>query len=297
MMIEQGFYTALGTPLGAEGQVLTDSLAIQVKQQISAGASGLFLLGSMGMQPAVAPSETFRASEAAAWAVKGRCPLFVGVMDNSIAGVMSRVDSISKLAVDGVVLTAPYFLTAERASLMRFFTAVADRSSIPLYLYDLPGVTNTKITFDMALELSAHPNIRGIKTADLTMILQLTRAGLRPDRFTALYSGLDTVDVAYSHGVDRYLDGMFACTPKNARAMQRLFASGDIKGGAAHLQRILALRAMMVKFGVLASFTYLMNLRGMPGSFMPDYAVPVGPEAEASLGAKFAEIGEIQHGE
>ncbi len=293
MTTAQGFYTALGTPLDADGHVMLGSLTAQVERQIAAGASGLLLLGSMGMQPAVAPSETPRACGAAARAVKGQCPLFVGVMDNSVAGVMSRVDSLKGLPVDGVVLTTPFFLAAGRACVMRFFTEVASRSFAPVYLYDLPSATNIKITFDMALELSAHENIRGIKTADLPMILQLMEAGVQPDRFAALYSGLDTVDVGYSQGVTRYLDGMFACTPKNTEAMQRLFAAGDIEGGAVHLKKILSLREMMIRYGVFISFTYLMNLLGMPGSFMPDYSVPAGPEAKAALQSKLAEIGEI----
>ena len=209
MKLDRGFYTALGTPLDADGRVLARSLCDEIERMTAAGTSGLLLLGSMGMQPAVAPDECAAAAKIAACQNAGRTPLFVGVMDNSIRAVCARIDALRGLPVDGVVLTPPYYYGVAPEALRNFYHSVADFSPFPVFLYDLPVATKIKLTYPMVAQLQKHPNIRGIKTADLPMILELqTDAAVKKD-FTAFYSGLDTVHVGVQNGVCRYLDGMF----------------------------------------------------------------------------------------
>lgn len=288
-----GFYTALGTPLDEQGTILKKSLICEINMQIHAGASGLLLLGSMGMQPSVSREACAQAAKIAVEAVSGRVPLFVGVMDNTVEGVLNRIKALEGLSVSGVVLTTPYYFCSTTDNLMNFFCTVADASPIPVYLYDLPATTKQKITIPMAIELAKHPNIRGIKTADLLMILKLKMLGIEGDGFTALYSGLDTVDVGYVNGVTRYLDGMFACTPKNAKAMQKCFAKGDREGASRHLQTILTLRDAMAGMGIFPAFTAVMNLLGMPGRFNPDLELPISEEKRETLRQMMIEAGEL----
>ena len=90
MALKKGFYTALGTPLDKEGNLIAESLEKHIEQQIAAGASGLLLLGSMGIEAYVkncAYADIVRVGIAAN---AGRLPFFVGVMDNSIAKVMEK---------------------------------------------------------------------------------------------------------------------------------------------------------------------------------------------------------------
>jgi len=293
MEFEYGFYTALGTPLDETGHVLANSLAAEVERMIAAKSAGLLVLGSMGMQPAVSPKECASAAQIAARAAAGRAPLFVGVMDNSVKAVCERIDALKGLAVDGVVLTPPFYFGADAPALRTFFRAVADFSPFPVFLYDLPVATKIKLTCGLVAELQRHPNIRGIKTADLTMILALCQdAAVKPD-FDAFYSGLDTVDVGARHGVRRYLDGMFSCTPRNAREMESCFAAGDAAGGAAALKRILSLRDLMASFGIFPSYTAIMNLLGMPGRFAPDYEGAATAEQREALRLKIREMQEL----
>ena len=293
MTLNEGFYTALGTPIDAKGAIVEESLRTEIEQQIRHGASGMLLMGSMGMQPVIPADEATRAAKIAADAVNGRVPLFVGVMDNSICRVLQRVEALRGLNLTGIVLTAPYYFTTDNKTLIHYFTAIADASPFPLYLYDLPVAVKHKITYPMVVELAKHPNIMGIKTADITMIMKIAYAGEIKSEFTALYSGLDTMDVGCAHGIRRYLDGMFATTPKNAQAMEACCRAGDAKGASLHLANIIRLRDTMAKYDIFPSFTVTMNLLGMSGSFAPDYNLPVGPEGVAELKKVMQEIGEL----
>ena len=156
------FYTALGTPLTEEGRVIEKTLKAHIDQQIEAGASGLLLMGSMGKEAYIMNSEYGRIVNAAADAVNGRVPLFVGAMDNSIARVMEKIGSIGEgKKIDGIVLTVPFYAVPKEADAIYWFNTMADRSPYPVYLYDLPGVTQFKISMKVIDAVVDHKNIKG----------------------------------------------------------------------------------------------------------------------------------------
>lgn len=291
--LPEGFYTALGTPLDENGGVIRESLQKQIETQIAAKASGLLLLGSMGMQCAVKNAECRKAAEWAVGANKGRVPVLCGVMDNSVARVMDRIDAVTGLALDGVVLTTPFYFVSEEDTLIKFFRSAADRSPFPIYLYDLPGVTKMKITEKIVGAVSRHPNIRGIKTPDPVLARNLILSETLKDDFSVLFSNLDIFDVIYKFGVARNLDGMFDCTPRCAHKAYAHFARGEFDEGAQYLAKIVALRDTMARWRIFPSFTALMNLLGYRGFYHPDYYDSVSDEANEALRAKLAEIGEI----
>lgn len=294
MELKNGFYTALGTPI-ENGHIVEDSLRKEIRQQIASDCSGLLLLGSMGMQPSIVAEECAKAAKIAADEVAGRKPLFVGVMDNSIAGVMARIHAMEGLQIAGVVLTTPYYFTADKPALIKYFTSVADNSAFPLFLYDLPVAVKQKITYPMVVELAKHKNIMGIKTADITMILQILQRGEVKKEFTPLYSGLDTVDIGYAHGITHFLDGMFATAPRTAKRMQDAFAAGDYAKGNEELQKILNLRDTMAAYDteIFSAFTFTMNKLGLEGYFEPDYSLPISDEGRNVLETMLKDMGEI----
>lgn len=93
-----------------EGSIVEKSLRTHIEQQIDAGAAGLLLMGSMGVEYVVRHSEYAKIVHIAADAVNGKVPLFVGAMDNSIARVKDRIDMIGNNAkIDGIVVTVPFY--------------------------------------------------------------------------------------------------------------------------------------------------------------------------------------------
>ena len=273
------FYPALGTPLAADGSVLEGSLTLHVEDQVARRAEALLVMGSMGIQPMVRDREFPKVAAIAAKAAKGACPVLVGVMDNSVSRVRDRIDSLRGLRLDGVVATTPYYFVVTQEEAKAFYRAVADTSPFPLYLYDLPGVTQCKLSTATVAELAEHPNIAGIKSNDLAMmrVLQHQLREMAPD-FELIYSGLDTFDVAYGYGITRNLDGMFSCTAEIAEQMYDALERGDTALAARKLDDIVGLRNLFVEVGIFPGFTYAMNLLGFEGNFHPDYCRPLRPE-------------------
>ena len=290
--MRDGFYTALGTPLDENGNLVENSLRKHINQQIDAGASGLLLMGSMGIEAYIKNSAYGEIVKVAADEVGGRLPLFVGIMDNSIVKVKEKIEMIGNARIDGVVLTTPYYSTLDTEQMVNWFSTIADFSPYPLYLYDLAVVTKTKITLAVIEKIINHPNIKGVKTADWEMIQAIGR--LYPDaHFECLYSGLDSFDYANMMGIRKNLDGMFSCTPKNAKKMFDAISAGDFKTARKHLDNILLMRKTMIAHGLMYSFTHCMNLLGCEGNFHQDYCLPIGDDSKKVLADTMKAIGEI----
>ncbi|MBR2615105.1 MAG: dihydrodipicolinate synthase family protein, partial [Clostridia bacterium] len=175
MKLKKGFYTALGSPLDENGNLIASSLEKHIEQQIAAGASGLLLMGSMGIEAYIKNSAYKEIVKVAAAANNGRLPLFVGAMDNSIVKVMEKIEMIGDAKVDGVVLTTPFYSGMKPEQVINWFRTIADRSPLPVFLYDLAVVTKIKITRGIVDGVIDHPNVKGIKTADWELIHYINR--------------------------------------------------------------------------------------------------------------------------
>ena len=281
--LKNGFYTALGTPVDAYGNLVESSMEKHVKDQVEYNASGLLVMGSMGLEPYIKQSEYSKVAKVAAEAAKGKCTVFIGAMDNSVARVEERIKTLEGLKIDGVVLTTPFYMVTSQEELKSYFTKIASISPFPVYLYDLPGVTKIKTNADTVEYLMDNDNIKGIKTGDLVTARVLTRSEKKRDNFSILFSGLDIFDVAYRYGIKMNLDGMFSCTHPIADKMYSLMEQGDYCGGAAYLDKIVALRNLFIKVGVMRGFSYAMNLMGYEGYFCPDYTIEGNEEEFACI--------------
>ena len=292
MKLNDGFFTALGTPIDDSGNLVPHSLEKHISQQIDAGASGLLLMGSMGIEAHLKNSTFEEAVRVASNTVNGRLPLFVGAMDNSIVKVMEKIELIKGANIDGVVLTVPFYSSVNDEQAINWFITIAERSPYPVYMYDLAVVTKYKINLNVIKNVINHKNIKGIKTADWEMIHAIQR--MYPDvEFECLYSGLDSFDYANMMGIKKNLDGMFSCTPKNGRKMVECNLKGDFKGARKYLDNILLLRDTMLKYRLMSCFTICMNLLGCEGNFHQDYILMPTDEGVEMMKKTMKEIGEL----
>ena len=292
MELRQGFYPALGTPLDKNGNLVKESYEKQIELMITAGASGVLCMGSMGAQDALDSANYALTARVASGAVRGRVPLFIGAMDNSVFRVKERFSLLSGVEFDGVVLTTPFYSTTSDKNLVRFFEEAADAAPRPVYLYDLPVVTKQKITLAMVEELEKHPNIKGIKTGDIVLARKLY---LDHPGFSVLFSNIDIFDVARAFGLPRVLDGMFTCTPANAAAFTKCCNEKDFASAAKYLDNILALRDLMAQNRIWPGYTVAMNLLGLDGFYGKGHGTsdPADGEAER-IAAMMKKIGEIK---
>ncbi len=291
--MKYGFVPALGTPVDANGNLLVESYQKQIDDQIKAGAAAVLCMGSMGIQPYLKQDVCPQVAKAAVEAAAGRVPVFVGAMDTCIARAKDRMAAMEDLDIAGFVFTTPYYYSCSRDQMINYFKSVAAATKHKVLLYDLAVVTQSKITFDMVLQLIREvPNLAGIKSADLVMFRKMKLSPEVPDDFIMVYSGLDSFDVAYKWGITACLDGMLSCTPYNTGKLFQAMADGDWETAAVCLDNITGLRDLFVKLDLWPSFTAAMNQLGYEGIFHPDYVSPLKDGYYDQVKAEMIRIGE-----
>ena len=292
--MQTGFVPALGTPLDQNGNLMVESYKRQIEDQISAGAIGLLCMGSMGQQAFIRQAVCVDVAKAAVEAAAGRVPVYVGVMDCSIHRAKERMEALKDLDIAGFVFTAPYYAACTRAQMMTYFKGVAAATDKPILLYDLPSVTQSKITYDMVLELIRDvPNLKGMKSADTVMFRKLLLNPQVPKDFVLVYSGLDMFDIAYKWGINKCLDGMMSCTPVNSKILFDAMKRGDFETAAIALDNITTLRDFFLARELWAAFSTAMNLLGYEGNFAPDYIPPIKEQYVEEVKAELIRIGEL----
>ncbi|MDO4488710.1 MAG: dihydrodipicolinate synthase family protein [Eubacteriales bacterium] len=291
--MNRGFVPALGTPLDSNGRLCKESYAKQIERMIEAGAVGLLSMGSMGQQAFISNDVCVEVAETAVKAAAGRVPVFVGAMDNSIKRAKARIASMEHLDVTAFVLTTPYYEIDTPAQVEKYFSEVAKSTKHNIMLYDLPGVTNYKITYDMVCRLKKEiPNLIGIKSADVQMLRKI-RLNPEFEGFNTFCSNLDIFDVIYPWGIGSILDGMFTCTPVNGQKLVECMNKGDREGAAEALTNIVALRDKLLELDLWPAYSAAMNLLGFEGIHAPDWITESDDEVIAAVKAEMERIGEL----
>ncbi|MCC6424974.1 MAG: dihydrodipicolinate synthase family protein [Phycisphaerales bacterium] len=271
--MKQGYFiSAMGTPLTADEQLHEKGLDAQFADQYNNGIKSYLMAGTMGMMQLLSDQTYQKLIErSVAWCEGKGTELMIGAGDASFARSRDRIQIINKYKVDAVVVLAPYFIQFTQAELVDYYRALADVSKAPLYLYDLPVRTRSKIEMPTVLELAKHPNIKGIKVSDelsytrhLIDTLQRLELPMR-----VIIAQPDLMDMTIHHGFYEQLDGMFIMAPEWVSAIGECAAKGDWAGAAKNQQNLSLLKQALIKYGIFPACTAVMNFRGLPGNYAP----------------------------
>lgn len=229
--IFEGMASAIITPLNEKG-IDYELFAKLIEWQIAEGIDGLVVCGTTGEGSTLSDEEHKSAIEFMVKQVAGRVPVIAGTGSNDTAYAVELTKHASLMGVDGVLTVTPYYNKATQKGLIKSFTQIADASSVPVILYNVPSRTGVNIAPKTVLELSKHPNINAIKEAsgDISQIAEI--AHLCGDNIN-IYSGNDDQVVPIlSLGGKGCISVLSNLLPKETSEMCRLFREGDVKAAA-----------------------------------------------------------------
>ncbi len=265
---EYTLITAIGTPLNADESLHTEGLHAQIDDQFRSGMTGLLVGGTMGLMQLLARNTYEQLIDESIAAAHDRGEVLVGVGDVSLARTLERVELLNQKRVDGAVALCPFLIKFSQPELVDYFSAVADASKHPLFLYDLPIMTGTKLELDTVRSLARHPNIHGIKcSCEMGWTRQLIDENL--PGFRVIVAQAEMIDVLFRSGVTEHLDGIFAAAPQWVAGIAHAAVRGDWDEAAVQQQKLIGLLRVVREHGVFQAFTAIMNARGFPGSFAP----------------------------
>ncbi|WP_298862614.1 dihydrodipicolinate synthase family protein [uncultured Gimesia sp.] len=262
--------TALGTPLTAEEQLHIPGLEAQINDQLAHGINGFLVAGTMGLMQLLTDDTYRQLVEQSVRLNAGKAELLVGVGDTSFVRTCDRIRMVEDFAIDGVVVLSPYFVKFSQEDLIDYFHALADVSSKPLYLYDLPQTTGTKLEVETVMKLAEHPNIHGIKCSDHFVTIRPV-IDVPDDEFRVIVAQPNLMDVLLRSGVREHLDGIYVLVPE---WIEKMVAASETENWAelSLVQQDLSeLLRLLQSFSapLFATVTALLNMRGIPGNFAP----------------------------
>jgi 4-hydroxy-tetrahydrodipicolinate synthase len=186
--------TAMVTPFNEDGSLNVEGARKLASHLVSHGSDGLVVCGTTGESPVLSHDEKLALFEAVVDETGDRAKVIAGTGTYNTAESIELTKEAAARGVDGCLVVTPYYSKPPQNALLAHFTAIADATSVPLILYDIPGRTAMRIERPTMVELAKHPNIvadkdavgNALETAKLRA--DLNAAGL--EEF-ALYSGDD----------------------------------------------------------------------------------------------------------
>ena len=185
-----GSNVALVTPMTADGEIDWVSFDQLIEWQIQEGTKGITVLGTTGESTAVTPAERLALTKRAVAVVAGRIPVIAGAGTNATQSSIELTEQVQSLGVDGILLVTPYYNRPPQEGLYAHFKKVAQSTSLPVILYNVPARTGCDLLPETVARLATVSNIVAVKeaTGELGRIAQYRDAGCEID----LLSGDDS---------------------------------------------------------------------------------------------------------
>ena len=237
----RGTFTAVVTPF-RDGGVDDSAFKKLLETQIAAGITGIVAIGTTGESPTLSHDEREHLIRLAVTTANKRCLVLAGTGSNATQHAVADTVMAEKLGVDGALLVAPYYNKPSQEGLFRHFKAIADATSLPIMLYNIPGRCSVDIVPETVVRLAKEcGNIVAIKEASgsVERVSDLRRR--LPESFTIL-SGDDSLTLPFmavgAAGVVSVASNLF---PGEVCALVRACESGDLKSAAKLHRKLLPL--------------------------------------------------------
>jgi 4-hydroxy-tetrahydrodipicolinate synthase len=181
-----GLWLPLITPF-CDGELDEASLRRLVRHYTALPVNGLILAATTGESLTLTPRETERLVFTVGDEVgAGKLPVCLGLSGSNTAALLETLERTASWPIDGYLISCPYYSRPSQRGLELHFSALADRSTHPVMLYNIPYRTGVNLGNEAMLRLAMHPNIVGLKdcSADRSQSLDLLRQ--RPREFAVL---------------------------------------------------------------------------------------------------------------
>jgi 4-hydroxy-tetrahydrodipicolinate synthase len=231
--------TAMVTPFDSKGHIDFQKTAQLVNYLIANGTESLVVSGTTGESPTLSKEEKLALFEHVVKVIDRRVPVIAGTGNYNTYESIELTKRAEQIGVDAIMLVAPYYNKPNQEGLYQHFKAVAECTSLPILLYNIPGRSSINIEPETIIRLSKISNIVAVKEAsgnlnNMTKIIANTS-----DDFE-LYSGDDGVTLpVLAIGGTGVISVASHVIGNEMQEMVNKFLQGDIKGASKLHQQLL----------------------------------------------------------
>ena len=229
--IFKGMATAIVTPMTADG-IDYEALGRFIDFQIENGINAIVVMGTTGENATIEYADQKEIIRFTVEKVAKRVPVIAGTGTNNTAHVLHNTKNACEVGADAILVVTPYYNKATQNGLYQHFVTIADASTVPVILYNVPGRTGCNLLPKTVARLAEHPNIVGLKEATGNMAQMVEIMHLCGDKID-VYSGEDALTVPMmAMGAAGTISVLSNVAPRESVAMTDACKAGDFKTAA-----------------------------------------------------------------
>ncbi len=235
-----GVWPALLTPLTEDEHIDVAATRRLVDHLVRCGIGGLYVCGGTGEGVLLPAAERKRMSETVIEQVNGRVPVIVHVGAVSTAEAIELARHAGASSADGVAAVPPFYYNVGFQAIKEHYTLITEASSLPMYLYYIPGTTGVTLTAEQMWELCQIPGVAGFKYSafDMYLLEQILALGRPLTADHSPCSGRSPLNVVsgpdqlfapmLTVGVDGAIGTTYNLLPRHFGRIYEAFQRGDV---------------------------------------------------------------------
>lgn len=256
--------TAMVTPFDATGEIDWNATENLINYLIANGTDGLVVSGTTGESPTLSEQEKLDLFRFAVKVVDGRVPVIAGTGSYNTRDSIILTKQAENAGVDGIMLVTPYYNKPSQEGMYQHFKAIAQSTSLPIVLYNIPGRSVVNLSVETVIRLSAIRNIVAIKEASGNLDAMAEIIEKTPEDFS-LYSGDDGLTLpTLAIGGTGVISVAAHIIGNEMQAMIHKFQSGNLAGAAKDHRKLLPIMKVLFATPNPTSVKAALNSNGIP---------------------------------
>lgn len=282
--------TAMVTPFDENGEIDFHATKNLINYLLENGTDGLVVAGTTGESPTLTMEEKADLYQFVVDTVGGRVPVIAGTGTNSTSASIKLTKLAEKTGVNGILLVAPYYNKPSQEGLYQHFKTIAECTSLPIMLYNIPGRSVVNMSVDTIVRLSAIKNIVSIKDASGNLDAMAEIISKTPDDFS-VYSGDDGITLPLmAIGGTGVISVASHIIGNEMQEMIQNFKDGHLQEAAwAHRNLLPLMRALFAQPNP-APVKAALNIKGIHVGGLRLPMIPLNEEEKATLKSVMAGI-------
>ncbi|SDO08899.1 4-hydroxy-tetrahydrodipicolinate synthase [Psychrobacillus sp. OK028] len=256
--------TAMVTPFDHNEEIDFPATRNLINYLINNGTEGLVVSGTTGESPTLTEEEKVQLFKFTVEVVNGRVPVIAGTGSYNTKASLELTKRATDAGVDGIMLVVPYYSKPSQEGMYQHFKAIAEATSLPIMLYNIPGRSAVNMTVDTVIRLSQISNIVSIKEASGNLDTMAEIISNTPEDFS-LYSGDDGLTIpVLSIGGAGVVSVASHVIGNEMQVMIAKFNSGNVKEAANDHRTLLPIMKALFAAPNPTPVKTALNLKGIP---------------------------------
>ncbi|MGW5240201.1 dihydrodipicolinate synthase family protein [Monashia sp. NPDC004114] len=291
--LPRGTYAALATPVTDDGTLDRDGLERLVERVVAGGVDGISPCGSTGEGPRLTLQQRLEVTRSVVAA--SPATVVAGISWNALQDAYAELEALGDIGVHGALVAPPSYFPSTDSELVAAYGSIADRSPVPVVLYNIPMFARSALGDRVVAELMTHPNIVGIKDSSrdleyLGRVLEARRRAGLDDSFR-VFTGTDTLLVA---SLLAGADGCIAASVNLVPELSRVIVDSvetDLAGALGVQDRLTAVVYACRRGSPPAGWKAALHAVGVCGPGLVPPAIGLGTGEISDVRGRLAELG------